>query len=89
MSTDRYDDITPVTIVDSVRGPVQALFTTYVYSPPAFTSFYTVQPGDRWDRIAHRIYGDPTLWWRIADMNPELFDPRALRPGTIIRVPSG
>jgi hypothetical protein len=29
-----------------------------------------VQPGDRLDLIANRAYGDPRLFWRVADANP-------------------
>ncbi len=32
----------------------------------------TVQADDRLDIIAHREYGDPTLFWEIADANTEL-----------------
>ena len=30
-----------------------------------------VQAGDRLDLISHRVYGDPRLFWRIADANPD------------------
>ena len=30
-----------------------------------------VQAGDRMDLISHRVYGDPRLFWRIADANPD------------------
>lgn len=87
MSLDRYDDVVPTTVDDGRRGPVQALFTSYTYSPPGQFDLYTVLPGDRWDKIAMRVYGDPSQWWRIADLNPEVFDPRALRPGMMVRLP--
>lgn len=31
----------------------------------------TVQPGDRLDLVAHRVYGDPRQSWRIRDANPD------------------
>ncbi|MGY2012120.1 LysM peptidoglycan-binding domain-containing protein [Nocardia gipuzkoensis] len=31
---------------------------------------HEVVEGDRLDLIAARWYGDPELWWRIADANP-------------------
>ncbi len=31
---------------------------------------HVVEEGDRLDLIAARWYGDPELWWRIADANP-------------------
>ncbi|MFJ3306450.1 LysM domain-containing protein [Streptomyces sp. NPDC086549] len=43
---------------------------------------HTVTEADRLDRIAAAAFGDPELFWRIADANPAL-DPEELtaRPG--------
>lgn len=43
---------------------------------------------DRLDNLSAQYYGDPTLWWQIANANPEL-DPdwTNIEPGTVIRVP--
>ena len=49
--------------------------------------YYMIVEGERLDTLASRIYGDPTVWWTIADMNPELLWPGALIPGTLMRVP--
>lgn len=59
----------------------------YTVAPISRFRLYQVQAGDRWDDIALTVLGDPQLWWKIADINPELFDPRALRPGILIRLP--
>lgn len=50
---------------------------------------YRVQYGDRLDTIATTALGDPELWWRVADVNPEILYPDSLTPGMVIRVPSG
>lgn len=43
---------------------------------------------DRIDSIAHRYYGDPKLWWVIAEAN-DLEDPiSSLRSGLVLRIPS-
>lgn len=47
---------------------------------------YQVVFGDRFDLLAYRYYGDPTLWWLIADANPEVFYPD-LVTGSVIRIP--
>ena len=54
---------------------------------PAQLSF-RVNQGERLDHIAHRIYQDPELFWRICDANlamrPEdLVD----EPGRLIKIP--
>jgi hypothetical protein len=44
--------------------------------------------GDRFDTMAISIFADPTKWWVIADLNPEITWPGTLMPGALIRVPS-
>lgn len=48
---------------------------------------YVWKAGDRIDRVASDLLGDPTLWWQIVDANPELIDPFNIPVGSIIRVP--
>ena len=48
---------------------------------------YTVKMNDRLDLLANTYYGDPTLWWVIADANPEVLYPFALTMGSILRIP--
>ena len=43
--------------------------------------------GERIDSIAYQYYTDATLWWRIAQANPEILCWDDLTPGTVIRVP--
>lgn len=38
--------------------------------------------------LADRVYGDPELWWHIADANPSILYPDRIPPGTILRVPN-
>lgn len=54
--------------------------------PTGFDSYRVVQ-GDRFDIIANAAYGDPELWWHIADANPEVFYPDDLPIGVILKVP--
>lgn len=44
--------------------------------------------GDRPDLLSGRVYGDETLWWVIAQANPEILDWTEVAPGTVVRVPS-
>jgi hypothetical protein len=46
-----------------------------------------VQRGDTLSRIAAEEYGDPRLWPRIADANPDVGSPRRLRPGQVLVIP--
>ena len=63
--------------------------TIYRQPPPLAPRFlhYQVVYGDRLDNLAFTFYNDPTLWWVIADANPEVFYPASLAPGSILRIP--
>ena len=63
--------------VVSVRKPI---------SPTTYT-VYTVRDGDTLDLLATNMYGDPTLYWRIADMNPHIAFPDLLQVGDVLRLP--
>ncbi len=65
------------------------ILTLYPKAPSGAQPYrlYTAIDGDTFDTLAHRFYGDSRLWWRIADMNPQVHFPTDLVPGTMIRVP--
>jgi hypothetical protein len=47
-----------------------------------------VNQGERLDHIAHRIYQDPELFWRICDANLALWpDDLVAVPGRVIKIP--
>lgn len=50
-------------------------------------SVYTVKEGDTLDLIAATAYNNPTLWWRIADLNPHITYPDDIQAGDSIRIP--
>lgn len=52
-------------------------------------TFFTVDLAHigRLDVIANKVYGDPRLWWVIANKNL-ITDQRSLKTGTILRVPA-
>ena len=53
----------------------------------AATGSYLVRAGDRPDVVSWRAYGDPELFWRLADGNG-VMDPAELTavPGRVLRV---
>lgn len=48
---------------------------------------YTVKDGDTLDLLAITMYGDPSLYWRIADMNPHIAFPDIISVGDVLRIP--
>jgi len=58
--------------------------------PVYATKFYTYEwvDGDRLDTLANKFLGNPQLWWKIMDLNPEIIDPTSIAPGTLLRLPS-
>lgn len=64
-------------IITAVRKPIDDVYVQK----------YTVSSGETLESIAAKIYGDPTQFWRIADINPQIKFPIDLAPGTVIRIP--
>ena len=50
-------------------------------------SIHSVKFGETMESIAVGVYGDPTLYWRIADMNPQISFPDSLQVGDVLRIP--
>lgn len=48
---------------------------------------YTWKDGDRLDRLANEYYGNSSMWWIIAEHNPEISDHQNIEPGKVLRIP--
>lgn len=73
------------TSVNPVTGEIIAVRkqrNTYRYST------YVTKNGETFESLATRVFRDPTQYWRIADINPQIKYPDAIPAGTIIRLPS-
>jgi phage tail protein X len=84
----RYAASTVVSITSSETGqPVNVIVPSQqqAYTFSYISHMLTVR--DRMDVLANRYFGDPTLWWQIADANPEILDWSNVAPGTVIRIP--
>jgi nucleoid-associated protein YgaU len=49
---------------------------------------YVTREKDTFSRIAARVLNDPTRYWEIADINPQVEWPDAIPTGTVLRIPS-
>ena len=75
-----------------VAGSKGKLRTTIIPNNPAATQFsytlHTVTGYDRLDTLANTYLGDSSLWWQIADLNPDTtIDWTNLPVGVTIRIP--
>ena len=59
-------------------------------TPAVSTNYklYVWKEGDRPDIVAAKELGNPTLWWAIFDINPELIYPLGIPAGTVVRIPN-
>lgn len=59
--------------------------------PTDSTEFYWYEwrEKDRIDLLAYNLLGNPSLWWKIMDFNPEIINPFVIEVGTTIRIPRG
>jgi nucleoid-associated protein YgaU len=54
------------------------------------TKAYTVRNGDTMSKIAARVMGSSARWHELYELNRDVIkDPHAVKPGTVIKVPSG
>ena len=75
--------------VDGVRDKSFNKYDTTIYSkvPETNSDIYVIsQQGDRLDLLATQFYGNPSLWWFIAQANN--INTMNLEPGTSLRIPA-
>jgi hypothetical protein len=68
--TSRYHGV-PVDTYTDASGRSVPWVTLRIPPPAGAVTGYLVRPVDREDLLANRAYGDPSLWWRICDANPD------------------
>ena len=52
-------------------------------------SNYQVSSADDMLSLAYRNYGDATMYWGIAEMNPGVLCPDDLKAGEVLQLPAG
>lgn len=57
------------------------------WAVPPGSAVYVVRDGDTLHTLADLFYGDASLWYALADVNPQVFDPLDLPIDTVIRIP--
>ena len=83
----RYEDSTVVNV--TVNGSTRTVIVPSPQKPYTITyRSYVMTANDSPDTLAAHLYGDATLWWKIADANPEILEWFSIAPGTVIRVPA-
>ena len=83
----RYADSTVATVVKG-SGDVAVIVPSAQRAYSFGYANHQVGVGERIDTIAYQYFTDATLWWKIADANPEILFWDDLAVGTIIRVPT-
>jgi hypothetical protein len=51
-------------------------------------SIHTYVSGETLQGISQVYYQNPSLWWTIAEYNPEVTDLFNITPGTLLRIPN-
>jgi len=67
-------------------GQAVVLATRLPKTVPNYTS-YTVRDNETFQSISMRVFGTPLLYWRIADINPQVPFPDFIPVGTVVRIP--
>jgi len=83
----RYENVETDSIPNSRGQLVQFKTVRFIPDTPARLGVIVKQE-ERLDQIAHRIYQDPELFWRICDANRALWpDDLVAEPGRTIKIP--
>ncbi len=85
MAIDRYGNSVVVRTSTGKRNYSTSIFQSIPST--ADDVYITTRDGDRLDLLAHRFYGDSSLWWIIAVSN-NLSDSFFVTPGTRLRIPA-
>ena len=68
----------------------KSYYANPIYPTPSISSedlWVLTSEGDRYDLLAKSFYGDPSLWWILASLNPQYADSMVLPSGIQIRIP--
>ena len=83
----RYEGVLTETYVDA-HG-VEVRFKRVRFIPPTAARAATVvNQSERLDHIAHRVYQDSELFWRLCDANDATWPPDLAEPGRMLKVPA-
>jgi hypothetical protein len=87
-SNSRYADGNVCQIFDN-HSPDYTTFVTRNFYVPEVGRYYeyVFSDGDRLDKLAALLLQSPRNWYKILDVNPNIRDPFAIKPGTIVRIP--
>lgn len=83
----RYESAMVLPIEDNTGVFHATVILQRTIVPPTDYTVHRIVYGDRLDLLAARAYGDPELWWRIADANPSLAFPDDLPLGELLKIP--
>lgn len=86
-ATSRYQTAT-INTVEASDGTRQEMRVPFPRSRVASFTYYAVRAGDRVDTLSHYFLGDASLWWMLADVNPEILDWLDLNVGDVLRIPN-
>jgi len=82
---DRYQFQRPKVKKDKKRIQGQTIYPAIL---PRVTDLYiVVRDGQRMDTLANEYYGNPSMWWIIAQANNITGGTLFLKPGSSIRIP--
>lgn len=85
----RYESTPRTWVPHAVHGWVQVTFRRpNRWDRQRFTETLSTE-NDTFVNLATRRYGDPNLYWGIAEMNPEVACPDDLGAGVVLQIPDG
>lgn len=84
----RFEDSTPPNLVFKTFSREATYLVTTLPLPPPPPAEYYAREGEHMPMLAFKFLEDSTLWWRIAEVNPDIWYPLDINAGTYLRLPS-
>ena len=84
----RYNGV-PQAAIEAADGTTRKFIvpTPLNIAPISGYTKHTVRDGDRLDWLATKYLHSPSMWWVIAAVNPGVFMPEGLQPGSVLLIP--
>lgn len=88
-SGSRYEQ-SNVDFFSKVEGGIVYPIVFYSFDSLDNVSFFyhSYRKGETLHALAQRYFRDPSLWWTIAEYNPEVVDLLRIPDNTLLRIPS-
>ena len=83
-----FEDTTPPMLQFAVVNYEATYLVTTLPLPPPPPAEYYAKDSENFPFLGFKFLEDSRAWWRIAEVNPQIWYPLDIQPGTYMKIPS-